>query len=777
MRAHLIVCIAILAAHTAATAAPPKVAVVYSSWGNYAFRDEFDGHLKSLGWPCETFENKDIAKWIGRLGEFDIVIAASVANYENPQDMAQYKDAWLGFLNRGGALLITDASYGTALDLWTNKLWPDAPLTTAGCAPHTKLNGGSNEITCDAASPLLRVPHELPGLLRDKDGIWAHIESWGAAWKSLVTCADGKSLYVYRDVGKGCVVVTSYFSFRGNGDAATGLLDNLWTHTQGLRSGVAITAFDVGEAMPGARTVRLGLHNATGGEASYDITLKVSAEAQPTEIIAKPHVLVGASADAEVTFECPIRQRGEVNVVAEVSEAQRPVARIERRLSIPPMVALKIRNPHLYPVNRELPFSAAFAPDAGVALSDCEAELLINEKPVLHIRPIKASGFYVADIASLQPGEYAARLELRKGDVALGAAKSGFFVHRQARVYSRPDGTTIVDGKPFFPFGWYHVSWGFTAEQRLAFLRNVAAGGFNTVHASIKQADEWDAFLDEADKRGVHVVTEFRVDPLLVIKRYRDKPAVLAWNPGDEPDGGGVAPEEMFRRYDEFKKADPNHPTYMTLCVPQRYAKYAGCAEIIAPDPYPINRTDPTPGTVYEMLSQARTEAAKYGRPVWGVLQCFGYKDGGWRVPTFAECRNMTYLALLAGVKGIIYYTYADQGFRIPDNPDLWAQMKTLPAEMKTLEPALLDGHLVKLETGLADVMAGAWTVDNRVIVCVVNASEKESRQVTVTLPLAAKGEARALFAGRPAGMMAEGGKLAGTIEPLAVHVYEFTGR
>ena len=462
---------------------------------------------------------------------------------------------------------------------------------------------------------------------------------------------------------------------------------------------------------------------------------------------------------------------------AEGTGAQGVVAKIERRLSIPPMVAMRITNPHLYPANRELPFSATFVPDAGVSLGSCEAELLIDEKPALHIKPVKASGVYVADISGLPPGEYSTRMELRKGHAVLGSAKAGFFVHRQAKVYSRPDGTTMVDGKPFFPFGWYHVSWSFTTEERLAFLRDVAAGGFNTVHAGIRQLDEWDAFLDEADKRGVHVVTEFGVDPLQVIKRYRDKPAVLAWNPGDEPDGGGIAPEEMFRRYDEFKKADPDHPTYMTLCVPQRYAKYAGCAEIIAPDPYPINRTNPTPGTVYEMLSNAGAEAAKYGRPVWGVLQCFGYKDGGWRVPTFAECRNMTYLALLAGVKGIIYYTYADTGFNIPDNPELWAQMKTLPAEIRTLEPALLDGHLVKLETGLADAMAGAWTIGNHVVVCVVNASEKETRRVTVTLPLAAKGEAKPMFPGRPAGMTVGAGKLSGMIGPLEVHVYEFAAR
>jgi hypothetical protein len=81
--------------------AAPKVAVMYSAWSGNAFQQEFDSHLQALGWTYEKFENKDVAQWIGRLDEFDLVISTSVGNYENPQDMAPHKDAWLKFLNRG----------------------------------------------------------------------------------------------------------------------------------------------------------------------------------------------------------------------------------------------------------------------------------------------------------------------------------------------------------------------------------------------------------------------------------------------------------------------------------------------------------------------------------------------------------------------------------------------------------------------------------------------------------------------------------------------------
>jgi hypothetical protein len=759
-----------------AVLASPKVAVVYSAWGNFAFREEFDGHLEALGWPFEKFENKDIAGLMDRLDEFDLVVSAGVGNYENPQDMAPYQNRWLEFLNRGGALLITDASYGSVLDLWVNRLGPDFALTSAGCAPHTKARGGSRQITCDEGHPLLHTPHELPPLFQARENIWAHLDSWGEEWKNLVTCADGKSLYLVREVGRGCVVVTSEYSMRGevHRPVAGGLLDNLWTYLQGLRSGVVVTAFDPGPGKPGPQTLKLAFRNLTAKDAAtFDIEVQVAYGEGQATVVASPKLQVAKGEEGKLELPYRIEQRGDVRVVVEIRGDGTPAVALERRLNVPPPVSLELRDRHLYPHRGALVFTAAFCPDADVPLAACTGELLVDGEVALKLLPLAAEGRYQVDAAKLPVGPHRATLRLSQAGKTLGQAEEEFWRHPTPRVYSRPDGTTIVDGQPFFPFGWYHVSWTFSAEERLECLRKVAAGGFNVIHAGIKDLEEWETFLDEAEKSGVYVCTEFGVEPLQVIHRYKDKPAVLAWNPGDEPDGAGVAPAEMLRRHDDFKLADPDHPTYMTLCVPSTYARYVGCAEIIAPDPYPINRTNPSTVPVYTLLTAARAEASKYGRPVWGILQCFGYETGGWRVPTFAECRNMTYLALLAGVKGILYYTFADSGFQVTEHPELWADMQTLPPEIKALEPALLDGQLMTLETGLEDVFAGAWTEGNRVIVCVVNTSPTEARTVAIPLPAGVTGEARPMFPGRPAGLGTRDGQLRGTMGPLEVHVYE----
>jgi hypothetical protein len=223
-----------------------------------------------------------------------------------------------------------------------------------------------------------------------------------------------------------------------------------------------------------------------------------------------------------------------------------------------------------------------------------------------------------------------------------------------------------------------------------------------------------------------------------------------------------------------MKSADPEVPTYMTLCVPAAYERYAGMAEVIAPDPYPIRHASASTVPVYKMISQAVAAATPLGRPIWAIPQAFGYKDpGSWRVPTFAEERNMTYLALLAGAKGLIYYTYRDSGFSMRENPALWEGMKTLPAEVKALEPFLLAGTRTALETGQAEVFAGWWVAGERRVVCVVNAENTEAREVSVALPAGVAGKARKLFADRPGGMAITDGKLSGRMGPLEVHVYE----
>jgi hypothetical protein len=761
---------------TTGVLAAPKVAVVYSSWGNYSFRDEFDGHLQKLGWSFEKFENKDIATLIPRLSEFDIVLATAVSNYENTVDMTPFKDSWVQFLNRGGLLLITDASYGSVLEQWTNRLGDRFALTTKTCARHTRAGADPDRQDFDPADTILYTPQDLAGELRSRS-TWAHIVPLSKEWHSLVACADDQSFFVYQDVAQGCLAVTSYFSFKGQAHtpAATALLENLWTHVQGLRGGAVLTRLELGPALPGTSEVRLGLRSSLAQTSTFEVSLAVTEAGQDKPETSKATVTLPAGGVVEVGVPYTLTRRGEAQLSVQLGAVGKPPLTLTRRVVVPALVDFRLPVRHAYPWQTKLAWSASLAPESNVKLADLTADLVLDDKSVATFPAPEATLSGEADLTGVAIGDHRLGLRLRRGETILGMASQTLTTHAMPRVYVRPkDLTTLVDGKPFFPMGFYHVSWTFSAEDRMQFLQEVAAAGYNTVHASLKQMDEWDPFLTEAEKLNVMVLTEFGVDRTAAIERYRGRKPILAWNPGDEPDGQGIAPEEMLERHNAIKSIDATVPTYMTLCVPSAYKRYAAMAEVIAPDPYPIRHASASTLPVYTSISQAVAAATPLGRPIWAIPQAFGYKDlKSWRVPTFAEERNMTYLALLAGAKGLVYYTYRDNGFNMRENPELWDGMKTLPAEIKALEPFLLEGNRVTLETGTPDLIAGHWTTTGRNVICIANASSTETRDVSLALPQGVAGKAVNLFANRPGGLEVRNGKLTGKVGPLEVHVYE----
>lgn len=759
--------------------AAPKVAVVYSAWpnGGYAFKSEMDAHLQHLGWEFEAFENTAMATLIPRLREFDIVISAGVGNYENPVDMAQYAAEWLAFLNNGGALWITDASYGSVLDLWVNRLGPDFVLTTTTCASHRRDIPDPDRREFNATDPFLKVPVDLVPLLAAKTNIWAHLDSWGPDWRSLVTCADDRSLFLLREAGKGCLMVTSYFSFRGNADTplVAGLLTNLWTHVQGLRAGIALTELSLGEALPGKHRASLGLSNATAEPVTCDVRLGLSGEAAGRESSQAASVTIPAGAEAVVRLPYTLPARGEAVFDIAFAPQGGETLSLRNRQEIPPLLSVSVPNRHVYPWHQEIPLNLAFAPEKSVKLAECSASILVDDQLAVELAAIERQMTVNAPCADLEPGQHRVVLALKCGDEVLGTAEAAFTKHDTPRVYTRfEDGTAMVDGQPFFPFGWYHVSWPFPAEDRLQFLREVAEAGFNTVHASLKQMDEWDEFLAEAERLNMKVITEFGVPREQAIARYRDRKAVLAWNPGDEPDGGGVDPAEMSERHNLMKDQDPQVPTYMTLCVPPLFSRYVHAADVIAPDPYPIRHGPSSTAPVFQTVSSAQKEAWKYRHPIWAIPQAFGYdKETGWRVPTWPEERNMTYLALMAGAKGIIYYTYRDNGFNMREHPDLWENFKTLPPEIEAMKPYLLEGTRTVLVEGENDIYATHWAYEGRHLICVASTANTETREVSISLPEGVTGQLRNLFPDRPGGMTMADGTLSGTIGPLDVHVYE----
>ena len=269
---------------------------------------------------------------------------------------------------------------------------------------------------------------------------------------------------------------------------------------------------------------------------------------------------------------------------------------------------------------------------------------------------------------------------------------------------------TLVNGKPFFPLGWYFGP-GPTSADAETHIDRIARSPFNTIMCygiNVGDTNRVRAYLDLLARRGVKIIysikdvyagtTHFH-EPVLgwrgeetivrnVVQQFRGHPAILGWYLNDELPLTLQA--RLEERYRLVASLDPDHPTWAVLYQVDELADYLGTADVLGTDPYPV----PSKPVTLAADWTKKTRAASGGcRPVWMVPQAFdwtNYRREG-RVPTLAEERVMTYLCLIHGANGLIYYSYADLlRDKLNAFDRRWADMLVVGREVRQLEPALL---------------------------------------------------------------------------------------
>jgi hypothetical protein len=350
--------------------------------------------------------------------------------------------------------------------------------------------------------------------------------------------------------------------------------------------------------------------------------------------------------------------------------------------------------------------------------------------------------------------------------------------NKNPRVEVRADGSAMVNGKPFFPFGFYHVSWASTPDVRMNHLHEIATAGFNIIHPSFKRFEkfeDYEKFLDEAKRIGIYVLTEFElvptVDPIQVVNQFKDKPAIWGWSIADDVDSNkdGFTPKQILDLHCKFKAADPAHITYISGSKEKKISNFINTADVVGVQAYPIGLNLPL-NSVKSIISIARN-AAPNNRLIIGNVQSFRWYHEDATIPSFDEVRNMTYQAILAGAKGIIYYTYYDKEWSLQEHPDLWVGMKSLVPEMQAISSFLLEGDLTKIDTGAKNILAGIWVYQNQTLAVVINTSYERIPEMAIKLPENLR-EVQPMFSDRASSMSIKNSQLTGSLNPLAVHVY-----
>jgi len=338
------------------------------------------------------------------------------------------------------------------------------------------------------------------------------------------------------------------------------------------------------------------------------------------------------------------------------------------------------------------------------------------------------------------------------------------------------NGITIVNGKSFFPFGFYYIYSEPTVQDLIKDMRDIAAAGFNTIHASANEVKSYEQFLNEAARLGIYVLSEQGIGLLNMINSFKQKPAVLGWNIADDVDNGKLVPQEVLKFHQQAKLADPHHITYISG-YSNKIKEFGNCADVVAMQSYPIGNGEEEISVTYDRVSLTRDAVSPYAKAVYANVQAFAWsnkKQGESRpirVPTFDEVRNMTYQALLAGAKGIIYYTYHDEDWHLSSYPALWTGMKTLVPEIKAISSLVLNGVLNIIEVGVEKVVAGMWIDRNQALIMIINRSY-DRQEVSIAIP-GNFSEVRPIFQNRPATLVLNANHLSGFLKPLDVVVYK----
>ncbi len=270
---------------------------------------------------------------------------------------------------------------------------------------------------------------------------------------------------------------------------------------------------------------------------------------------------------------------------------------------------------------------------------------------------------------------------------------------RPGQVFVDQDGVLLADGKPWYPFGIYHLAGRdniiAAAEMGLDFaqlwsgskenLESLKEFGMRLVY----ETEAWGQVINTFVKGAGYIpeVYDFETNANFRARAelVRDNPTALAFyytsDEGDPPVLPGI---KHVRDY--WERLDPeDHPTYL---VATRDPAMSDGADVIGVDCYPRSFGAKRPMTsISDLVEKFVTQLP--GRCIIAVPESFGHSGKHQETPE--ECKCMAYLSMVHGAKGIFWYCWWDSGNQgACDDAETRRVIKEVTTEAKDFKQALL---------------------------------------------------------------------------------------
>ncbi len=399
---------------------------------------------------------------------------------------------------------------------------------------------------------------------------------------------------------------------------------------------------------------------------------------------------------------------------------------------------------------------------------------------------------------------------LDSGGTEVGSGQADIHVRprSESQVVMNADGYPLVNGEPQFPLGLYSAGRfpemaqaGFSFSHSYQTTTGEADDAINPTDIQLKE------LLDRNAEVGLKMMVELPRKAIEKgkweqirrrIETFRNHPGLGFWGSEERVARGEGPLKNDAAVYRIVKEMDPNHPFVLgdTWNVITKVDREHG---LFFPDGmmdvgiwwyYPIpmepDPEQPKPKKVSDLTFEPPNWLTNYtgNKPLWIAIQCYKHPRIDGRYPTRAEYRNMCYMPIVNGAKGVAFYTgsgqldYNKKPSGILNNPEQgdWEYVKQLIREMRDLDPVLtapaVTGKVVETP---ADAPVDFIVKDNAGKLTVIAANRAKR---TIKMRFAGPGitGSQITVHSENRTVPVKGGAFTDTFGPYAVHIYMIGG-